>query len=154
MNRGPLGEIYLLIGGSLAARCRRRTSVGEGASTSAAPRPTRSRRSSLRKDRGAIASRASDRADRTIPDGVIAVEIGLDSPQPQVVRPRTPADYAASGSPLAAARRKERQASELVQALREKMRVVERSPARKLDAVASAVSLATRTRVPRVRRPQ
>lgn len=74
---------------------------------------------------------------QNLPDGVFAVEIGLDSPQPQVVRPRTPADYAASGSPLAAARRKERQAIERVQALREKVRVVERENARlraELDA--------------------
>ncbi len=67
---------------------------------------------------------------QNLPDGVFAVEIGLDSPQPQVVRPRTPADYGAPGSPLAAAHRKERQAVERVQALREKVRVVERENAR------------------------
>ncbi len=66
---------------------------------------------------------------QNLPDGVFAVEIGLDSPQPQVVRPRTPADCGAPGSPPAAAHRKERQAVERVQALREKVRVVERENA-------------------------
>ena len=60
-----------------------------------------------------------------LPGGAFAVEIGVDTPQPRVVPARTSRDYAAKGSPLAVARRKERQAAQRVDAMRKTVRAVE-----------------------------
>jgi hypothetical protein len=65
-----------------------------------------------------------------LPGGAFAVEIGVDTPQPRVVPARTSRDYAAKGSPLAVARRKERQAAQRVDAMRKTARAVERENAR------------------------
>ncbi len=60
---------------------------------------------------------------RFVRNGAFAVEVEHENLQPQVVRARTSRDYLPEGTPLASARRRERQAIQRVRALREQVRI-------------------------------